>query len=522
MKNRFFASLILVVALVAMFSSCEKDTVTMTLYSQEFDNGGAKTSLDANFNVNWVNGDEVNINGTVGTITVNNNDNRAIIAGVTNATDFYVAYPAAYANTVTSSGIASYTMPSSYTYNATTTVCPMAGHTTDGVVVMKNLSGLLAITMNQDITVMSVSVSSPSVAFSGAGSIAFAEEEPAWTHTGAAGADTVVSMSFGGGLNMNGGRTFYLPVPNIPSGTVLMVRVQVNDNGTLKDYVKKRTTTVAIGKNQIAKMALNTGEMTLVDNGLGDVTVAAFTVNAQGKQVYFSKGNLQYNGDETDKWRFAPHQYDFIGADNVSSRQNGHGWVDLFAWGTSGCSYNGGTTYSPYYHSDPINQNSQYYAGEITGDYYPYDWGYAYSQQLGDNSHWRTLTESEWLYVINRPNHAAKATVCGVQGIILLPDGEWSCSEVSLALTLSGYTSNIITDAQWTILENKGAVCIPKTGRVGSAGYTLTEPEAQYWTATLKSTDLSRIFQITNTNISITDGSHYVANGVRLVKDKVD
>ena len=33
----------------------------------------------------------------------------------------------------------------------------------------------------------------------------------------------------------------------------------------------------------------------------------------EGKQVYFSKGNLQYRAT-TRTWRFAEHQYDIIGA----------------------------------------------------------------------------------------------------------------------------------------------------------------------------------------------------------------
>ena len=53
-----------------------------------------------------------------------------------------------------------------------------------------------------------------------------------------------------------------------------------------------------------------------------------FSVSAT-KQVQFSQGNLQYNSSEaTYKWRFAEHQYDYVGAWNTST------WVDLFGWGT--------------------------------------------------------------------------------------------------------------------------------------------------------------------------------------------
>ena len=48
----------------------------------------------------------------------------------------------------------------------------------------------------------------------------------------------------------------------------------------------------------------------------------------------FTKGNLQYNkGNGT--WRFAEHQYDYIGDSNANIDDPGfNGWVDMFGWGT--------------------------------------------------------------------------------------------------------------------------------------------------------------------------------------------
>ncbi len=68
---------------------------------------------------------------------------------------------------------------------------------------------------------------------------------------------------------------------------------------------------------------------------------------ASGKQVYFSKGNLQYQAS-SNTWRFAEHQYDFVGDDTNGNVSVGSdkcnnalisssytGWIDLFGWGTS-------------------------------------------------------------------------------------------------------------------------------------------------------------------------------------------
>ena len=37
-----------------------------------------------------------------------------------------------------------------------------------------------------------------------------------------------------------------------------------------------------------------------------------FSINANGQQVQFSQGNLQYRA-ATHTWRFAQHQYDVVG-----------------------------------------------------------------------------------------------------------------------------------------------------------------------------------------------------------------
>ena len=37
-----------------------------------------------------------------------------------------------------------------------------------------------------------------------------------------------------------------------------------------------------------------------------------FTINVSGEKVVFSQGNLQYQAS-TNTWRFAEHQYDYIG-----------------------------------------------------------------------------------------------------------------------------------------------------------------------------------------------------------------
>ena len=64
------------------------------------------------------------------------------------------------------------------------------------------------------------------------------------------------------------------------------------------------------------------------------VVTSSFFVSPT-KRVVFSPGNLQYNAS-TDTWRFALHQWEYIGETNKNILSKTYdGWIDLFGWGTS-------------------------------------------------------------------------------------------------------------------------------------------------------------------------------------------
>ena len=238
-----------------------------------------------------------------------------------------------------------------------------------------------------------------------------------------------------------------------------------------------------------------------------------FTINANGDQVYFSQGNLQYQAS-TNTWRFAEHQYSFVGGvdyqtgvdcgnvyengvkcDNSLLSSSYDGWIDLFGWGTSGYNH-GANCYEPWSTSQ---YGSDYFAyGIATCNLYDQtgqaDWGYnAISNGGNTTGQWRTLTADEWFYIINSRTTTsgiryAKAKVDEVRGVILLPDN-WSTNIYSLNSTnivSASYTSNIISALQWETLEVAGALFLPVGGyRVNDlvewidvGGY------GTYWTST--------------------------------------
>ena len=193
-----------------------------------------------------------------------------------------------------------------------------------------------------------------------------------------------------------------------------------------------------------------------------DAISGLFTVDENGKQVYFADGNLQYINGE---WCFAEHQWDYLGAYSATA------W-DLFGWSADNSNNFGMST------STSISD----YSGSFV------DWG----TQIGDGDTWYTLSRDEWYYVLGaRPSAASKkgvATVTidgnAIHGLVLLPDA-WTLP-AGLTFT-SGYgpwTLNQYTAAEWEQMEAAGAVFLPAAG--GRDGSELGDVGAYgfYWSST--------------------------------------
>ena len=134
-------------------------------------------------------------------------------------------------------------------------------------------------------------------------------------------------------------------------------------------------------------------------------TPAAFTVANNGKQVYFSQGNLQCTLSATDTtWSFAAEQYEIIGSDNVSGGALASK-IDLFGWSTDAETTKWGISTS---------KTKTEYAGNFV------DWG---TNEIGDNAAntYRTLTYNEWEYLFNVRVNAS--SLRGIARINLNSDG---------------------------------------------------------------------------------------------------
>ncbi|MBO4738997.1 MAG: hypothetical protein J5606_05485 [Bacteroidales bacterium] len=269
------------------------------------------------------------------------------------------------------------------------------------------------------------------------------------------------------------------------------------------------------------------------------VVLQPFSVG-ENTTVYFSPGNLQWSatnggnsvtvtthavaggGTASGTWRFAPNQWDTIGAGNSNSYS---GWMDLFGWGTSG--YNSkypnmtSTTYSDYGNGRESISGTNYDWGVYNAIYNPQ------TKTTDAPGTWRTLTSGEWRYLLGTRTTTsgmryAKALVNGVGGVIILPDN-WNRN----TYTLNGadnintaYTSNNIDIYDWSMLEHAGCVFLPAAGiregtsvrGVGSYGY--------YWCGNwcLDNSAYDLFFSSTSLN-PVYDHYRYVGNSVRLVKN---
>lgn len=283
------------------------------------------------------------------------------------------------------------------------------------------------------------------------------------------------------------------------------------------------------------------------------VGIGVFTV-AEGKTVAFASGNLQYNAAQGSHycadgsvqqgtWRFAEHQYDYIGDANSNISQTYDGWIDLFGWGTSG--YNNTANdpsalrYQPWDKAtssiSPDADASYNYYGygpssnmpdpNLTGTSANYDWGVynAISNAGNQAGLWRTLSIEEWDYLFNTRENAqflwSHSTVNGVRGMIILPDDFQKPSDISWTYQANGST-NTYTTEQWATLEALGAVFLPAAGGRYGANMGEVKLNGYYWSSSDYTIYYAYLLCFTPGNLDTQfDYNRYDGYSVRLVQD---
>ncbi len=354
---------------------------------------------------------------------------------------------------------------------------------------------------------------------------------------------TVDFATNGLAYSQDGAGSIALPAGNGERWAILLPQDEVTDavvNSYDGLYTGTCGTIPAIAANDYLAegIAANTSLRAGVIEGL-------FSVSAT-QQVRFSKGNLQYigsagNGDDNNTggyWKFADHQWDYIGETTPQATDNKTIDRDLFGWATSGYERND-TYYQPWSVSADYSMYRSY--GTWANLYDQTDWGYNAIRNGGnaENSGWRTPSRSNWVYLFNTRTTASGirwvvASVNGVNGYILLPD-DWSAAYYALNYpndNSNGFGSNTISAEDWTnSLEAYGAVFLPAAGKRVAVDYFESPSEMEsiyindvgsygyYWSSEYYEASKAFKMYLASTNYSTNWEFRSYGLSVRLVRD---
>ena len=273
------------------------------------------------------------------------------------------------------------------------------------------------------------------------------------------------------------------------------------------------------------------------------------------KQVYFSKGNLQWSatggtatptthatadgGVGEGTWRFAENQWDTVGnasmgnvygvggdmtvkCNNANVGQNYQGWIDIFGWGTSGYSA------PPYLVSQ---NNSDYVNGNIPIVGTNYDWGIYNAISNGGNQPglWRTLSVSDINYLLNTRVtlsgvRYAKGNINGIDGLFIVPDN-WDTSIYTFinVNTQSDAYSNVVSVSDYhTYLLPNGVAFMKSYGVIRLNNVNPGRNDGFYWLIDNYNASSSYYYRIYSTWMAVDKNPKHFGWEVRLVMDYTD
>lgn len=259
-------------------------------------------------------------------------------------------------------------------------------------------------------------------------------------------------------------------------------------------------------------------QTTKISNNSDDFTNSLFSVGTRNK-VLISKGNLQYQAS-SGIWRFAEHQYDYIGTGNSKISQYYDGWIDLFGFGTSGWPRDGANAYMPYHKSEHLKD---YYIGDgsansLTDKMEKADWGKYNSIDGGAIGEWRTPNAEEWQYLLFQRNIEISwrmVDICGIIGLVLFPD---SCNPSRILGHFKDSEFIKIEKYEWAKWEAEGCIFLPQAGNRTGSKYN-SESGGNYWLSSNYDGFAQRLYFNGKDVVAIYSEYYNVGQSVRLVKD---
>lgn len=310
----------------------------------------------------------------------------------------------------------------------------------------KNLCGLLRLTLKGNDTIKRINISSDEdmsgmIYVKDDGTISFVRNK-----------FQDVSLDFGEGVELSAeGTDFYIALPPAEYHGVKIEFVPAEGETITKTL--KAGKTLNIARALITPVSISL----LPPTPKPDVLSGVFSVSSS-KKVHFSKGNLQAtkNSGSGYSWGFANEQYQFVGAkagNTTIDNQATGSIVDLFCF-SSEKNYFGIST----------SESNSVYSGNLK------DWGKA----IDSEGTWFTLSLDEWKYLFGnntaRKDKYGSATVCGVKGLLFVPDvfNDPMTNKGSEAFVPrsgnAAWNANVYSGNDWTSMEDAGAVFLPTAG----------------------------------------------------------
>lgn len=481
-------------AMLAMgATSCQKENEQINEYQftatmEGCADNNAKTTYNGT-NIHWNANDTVMVYGLVdGRYTATPDDNNpasAKLRRVGNTIVDYMGeevtaiYPACLANSASSVTLPAeqITVDGNLMANF-----PMYAYSTDENLAFKNIFGALKLHLQQEGATVSRIEITADVEINGNFDITRVDGLPQAAY--ADGGSFTTTLVCTEPQDITNGHDFYV---TLPAGTYSNLTVKIQNAGYGVEKHSPEGATITIQRSRYFTLGFNNLDMPVPpEEGVWGL----FSVSPT-QQVWIAAGNLQFNrtigtyigADQEEMngtWRMAENQYDrcgwvsngtygsnsFEGNVEGGNNYNSANWIDLVAWAATG--YNGlAASPRPSFSSRSGYSNDTdplYNVESIAGT--NYDWGVYI---IGDN--WRTWTYDEFRFLTRqsgnapmRANRQGGATVCGVPGLLLLPD-IWNGPAIN---TAKAYTSNVYDEEAWAEMESYGAAFLPCTGYASS------------------------------------------------------
>lgn len=520
--------------------------------------GGAKLGVDdEGAQVYFIEGDEVWVNGTTYTVRISGG-----VPYISLPDDveypLRAVYPASLVQSYSGGNTVDIQFPDEYDYrvykangttrrqNVAAPLCAYAENNNDGnrlvfqhltaaiVVAFKNTTKIPIIITSLNLRNsgqvmyrrMTIDVSNPVVGYEPEGG------DNTGDNTG-----VTIAYNFPDSCIVGANSVGYIQIPILPVGettsggsqfTIDLTATPAMDGVPPFEFKFNKTQTgsnLTINRSQMAYAPI-----ILASNATGNGDYEHFTQNgffsiADGKQVYFSKGNLKYKvpGDgetenevyysDTSHWGFCDSQHEYIetrtGSETISDSESDRkysgrdGWTGLFVYGSNGKKevYPRATAHSvPGLANNWIEDNLRA-TNPVT------DWGV----RVGDGK-WFTLTKDEWDYLlsqrqmsVNGSQRWVTARLNDVKGLFIYPDKYWS----GVGATAIGSGNNVSLQDWENNFQKRGVVFLPAAGNVTLSkqgnryrlNFANIGKYCEYWTATA-TTEKDKHYLLVNYSVS--------------------